>query len=65
MNFFNWTPDDHMNLFNWTQDDWKRKEKEGEFVPGRMDDALSRALQRKVCLGRVLIAGHYIGITYV
>ncbi|XP_048491068.2 uncharacterized protein LOC104902486 [Beta vulgaris subsp. vulgaris] len=28
-------------------DDWKKKEAEGEFVPGRMDDALSRALQRK------------------
>ncbi|XP_057251683.1 uncharacterized protein LOC130591788 [Beta vulgaris subsp. vulgaris] len=46
-------------------DDWKKKEAEGEFVPGRMDDALSRALQRKDRPGRVLTAGHSIGITSV
>ncbi|XP_057250127.1 uncharacterized protein LOC130591203 [Beta vulgaris subsp. vulgaris] len=62
-NFF--FPNEETQKIKESIDDWKKKEAEGEFVPGRMDDALSRALQRKDRPGRVLTAGRSIGITSV
>ncbi|XP_057246942.1 uncharacterized protein LOC130589603 [Beta vulgaris subsp. vulgaris] len=62
-NFF--FPNEETQKIKESIDDWKKKEAEGEFVPSRMDDALSRALQRKDRPGRVLTAGRSIGITSV
>ncbi|KAL6576735.1 hypothetical protein OROMI_011011 [Orobanche minor] len=60
-----YVPNEETRILKVSIDEWTKKQNEGEFVPGRLDDALNRALGKRDRHGRTLGFGSGIPIKQV